>query len=162
MPLDSWQDVPDGSVGKASMEVELKIAGLVDEGEGELSVQNFCLHIERQILGLPYVNEAMVVGVPDNEFGQRVAAVVTLRKDSSSTSTRPNLDGLRQDLRSGLAGYKLPTLLRVVEGELLKNATGKLVKKVLGPLYFPENDQQDVNARVWNPRRQKRAGLCKT
>ena len=39
------------------------------------------LDIERELLSLPYIAEAMVVGVPDDEFGQRVAAVITLRND---------------------------------------------------------------------------------
>ena len=36
------------------------------------------LDVEREILGLPYVAEVMVVGVEDEEFGQRVAAAVVL------------------------------------------------------------------------------------
>lgn len=37
------------------------------------------LDVEREILDLPYIGEAMVVGVADEEYGQRVAAAVTLR-----------------------------------------------------------------------------------
>jgi malonyl-CoA/methylmalonyl-CoA synthetase len=125
------------------------------------------LDIEREILGLPYVSEVMVVGVPDEEFGQRVGAVICLRKDqdlyepdpdvgddgATTTTTRPRrqltLHDLRQDLRSRLAGYKLPTLLRVVRGELPKSMTGKVVKKVLGPQYFPEDYRRDCNVQVW-------------
>lgn len=35
--------------------------------------------IEREIYGLPYVSEAMVVGVNDLEYGQRIAAVIVLQ-----------------------------------------------------------------------------------
>ena len=38
------------------------------------------LDIEREILALPKVLEAIVVGVDDPEFGQRVAAAVVLKE----------------------------------------------------------------------------------
>lgn len=41
------------------------------------------LDIEREILGLDYISEVMVVGVEDEEFGQRVAAAVVLKPDVS-------------------------------------------------------------------------------
>ena len=37
------------------------------------------LDVEREILGLEYVAEVMVVGVEDEEFGQRVAAAIVLK-----------------------------------------------------------------------------------
>ncbi|KAL6231199.1 hypothetical protein BDW75DRAFT_248070 [Aspergillus navahoensis] len=94
------------------------------------------LDIEREILGLDYVSEVMVVGVEDEELGQRVAAVVTLKEDSKARGL--SIEKLREDLRGVLAGYKMPTVLRVVEGEIPKGTTGKVQKKVLGPRYFPD------------------------
>ena len=44
------------------------------------------LDVEREILGLEYISEVMVVGVEDEEYGQRVAAAVVL-KDNVSLST---------------------------------------------------------------------------
>ena len=81
----------------------------------------------------------MVVGVEDEEFGQRVAAAIVLQPGASNLS----LDKLRLDLRSSLAGYKMPTLIRIVK-ELRKSPTGKVVKKVLGPEMFPPEDHPDV------------------
>ncbi|KIW94368.1 uncharacterized protein Z519_04344 [Cladophialophora bantiana CBS 173.52] len=98
------------------------------------------LDIEREILGLEYVAEAMVVGVEDEEFGQRVAAAVVLQPNALQSLT---LGKLRHDLRTTLVGYKMPTLLRVVN-ELKKNATGKVVKKVLVKELFPSEGHQDV------------------
>ncbi|KAF2742571.1 acetyl-CoA synthetase-like protein [Sporormia fimetaria CBS 119925] len=93
------------------------------------------LDIERELLALPYIAEAMVVGVPDDEFGQRVAALVSLQEEG--LSEKLTLGALRRDLGSRLAGYKMPTLLRIVDGELPKTATGKVQKKLLGPRFFP-------------------------
>lgn len=98
------------------------------------------LDIEREILGLPYVAEVIVVGVEDEEFGQRVAAAVVLRDDLRQSLT---LDELRADLRGSLAGYKMPTLLRLVN-EIRKNATGKAIKKVLVKELFPPQGHPDV------------------
>lgn len=98
------------------------------------------LDIEREILGLDYVAEVMVVGVDDEEFGQRVAATIVLRDDIRRQLT---LDELRADLRSSLAGYKMPTLLRVVK-DIRKTASGKVVKKVLVNELFPREGHPDI------------------
>ena len=114
------------------------------------------LDIEKECLELPYIHEALVVGVEDEEFGQRVGAIVTLNPEqtvytSTSGSGRMfSIDDLRNDLRSRLPGYKLPTLLRVVNGELPKGETGKVQKKVLGPLYFRTPGwRNDSNVQSW-------------
>ncbi|KAF2719385.1 acetyl-CoA synthetase-like protein [Polychaeton citri CBS 116435] len=106
------------------------------------------LDVEREMLGLPYVAEVMVVGVPDEEFGERVAAVVILKTDFLQDLS---IERLRHDLRSGLAGYKLPTLIRIAEDELPKSGTGKVVKRTLGPHYFPEDYRSLQEVQVWNP-----------
>ncbi|EXJ89234.1 hypothetical protein A1O3_02300 [Capronia epimyces CBS 606.96] len=135
-------------VGRASVDV-------IKSGGYKISA----LDIERELLALPYVGEAMVVAVPDDEFGQRVGAVLSLRDDEVArafyqrTGRDPRqmrLDDLRADLRTRLAGYKLPTLLRVIEGELPKSGTGKVVKKTLGPQYFPSSYADDKVVQVWS------------
>lgn len=116
------------------------------------------LDIEREILSLPYVNEVMVVGVADEEYGQRVGAVLSLSDSETAQDYYEKhnrqrgslkLGDLRSDLRDRLAGYKLPTLLRVIDGELPKSATNKVVKKVLGPMYFPENYIELSEVQIW-------------
>ncbi|KAJ9616417.1 hypothetical protein H2200_000135 [Cladophialophora chaetospira] len=100
------------------------------------------LDIEREILGLDYVSEVMVVGVEDEEFGQRVAAAIVLQPNVLPDEGL-TLDKLRRDLRTTLAGYKMPTLLRLVS-ELRKNATGKVIKKVLVKELFPPEGHPDI------------------
>jgi malonyl-CoA/methylmalonyl-CoA synthetase len=110
------------------------------------------LDIEREIMALPYVAETMVVGVPDDEFGQRVACTVSLKgaADTDVPLRKLSIEKLRQDLRARLAGYKMPTLLRVIEGELPKSGTGKVIKKILGPQFFPENLRTLPEVQVWD------------
>lgn len=66
------------------------------------------------------------MGVADEEFGQRVAAVVVLR----DLNQRLALAKLRNDLRSIMSSYKLPTLLYVSQ-ELPRTASGKVQKEAL-------------------------------
>lgn len=108
------------------------------------------LDIEREILGLDYVSEVMVVGVEDEEFGQRVAATISLKTDQKMRCKNFTLAELREDLRSKLAGYKMPTVLRLIEGELPKSGTGKVQKKILGPLFFPPNYRALPDVEVWS------------
>ncbi|KAL4925368.1 uncharacterized protein BDV17DRAFT_284047 [Aspergillus undulatus] len=133
-------------LGRASLDI-------IKSGGYKLSA----LDIEREILGLEYINEVMVVGVEDEEFGQRVAAVVVLKRDSDSGGLE--LEKLRMDLRGSLAGYKMPTILRVVRGEIPKNGTGKVQKKILGPKYFGENWRKDESVQVWDRDRRSKAKL---
>ena len=122
-------------VGRASLDI-------IKSGGYKISA----LDIERELLGLTYIAEAMVVGVADEEFGQRVAALISLQEEDltdeflktyGNAEYMLTIQDLRRDLRDKMAGYKLPTLLRIVGGELPKTATGKVQKKVLGPRYFP-------------------------
>jgi malonyl-CoA/methylmalonyl-CoA synthetase len=124
------------------------------------------LDVERELMALPYIGEAMVVGIPDEEFGQRVGAVVSLRNDQIAqefyrkhgrSAEYLALDDMRNDVRDRLAGYKMPTLLRLIRGELPKSQTGKVVKKILGPQYFPSNYAEDKEVQVWRNNRPRRA-----
>jgi malonyl-CoA/methylmalonyl-CoA synthetase len=124
------------------------------------------LDIERELLALPYIAEAMVVGVSDEEFGQRVGAVLTLHPEfrdnfGDSGELGLTIDALREDLRSKLAGYKMPTLLRVVEGDLPKTASGKVLKKVLGEKYFPEGYEGIREVQIWRVRPKGGEGRAK-
>jgi acyl-CoA synthetase (AMP-forming)/AMP-acid ligase II len=75
--------------------------------------------VEMAIKGHPAVYDCLVVGLPDEKYGQAVAAVVQPREGHSV-----ELDELRDFLRSSLSGYKLPRALTLVD-EIPRNATGK-------------------------------------
>ena len=113
--------------------------------------------IEQVCLGLSYVSEAAVVGVEDEEFGQRVGAIVTLYQQLSQPLT---IQKLRDDMRASLPAYKLPTLLRIVDGELPKGQTGKVQKKILGPQLYPSPGwQDDANVQVYRATRSTKPRL---
>jgi 3-oxocholest-4-en-26-oate---CoA ligase len=67
----------------------------------------------------PDVYDAVVVGLPDERFGQSVAAVV-----APVPGARPALEELAEHCRERLAGYKLPRRLVLVD-EVQRTAVGK-------------------------------------
>lgn len=75
--------------------------------------------VEQAIKGHPGVYDALVVGLPDDKYGQCVAAVIEAREGHDV-----QLDELREYLRAHLSGYKLPRALTVVP-QIPRNATGK-------------------------------------
>ena len=78
------------------------------------------LDVERELLSLPVIDEVAVVGLEDEEWGQRVAAIVTL----GSGTNELKLKDMRNMLRKNMAPYKIPTVLKVVD-EIPRNKMGK-------------------------------------
>ena len=75
--------------------------------------------VEMAIKGHPDVYDVLVVGIPDEKYGQSVTAVVQPREDATV-----ELEDLRTYLRQHLSGYKLPRAITLVD-EIPRNATGK-------------------------------------
>jgi fatty-acyl-CoA synthase len=78
------------------------------------------------------VVDVSVVGVPDDYYGEAVAAFVTLR--DGAELTRDELAGL---LEGKLASFRIPAHLRVVD-ELPTTASGKVQKYRLAELFTQE------------------------
>jgi fatty-acyl-CoA synthase len=85
----------------------------------------FPREIEELLAKHPAVYEAAVVGVPDAEYGQRLAAYVVINDGRSLDA-----DGVRTFVKENLARYKVP---RDVEfrNELPHNPSGKVLKREL-------------------------------
>jgi malonyl-CoA/methylmalonyl-CoA synthetase len=87
------------------------------------------LEIEAVLRDHPDIADCAVVGLPDAEWGECVAAVVTLRGDAS-----PTLAELREWARVRLSAPKLPRRLLAVPA-LPRNAMGKVAKPQLIQLF---------------------------
>ncbi len=85
------------------------------------------LEIERELLSLTQVSEAAVVGIPSEQWGQKVAAVIVLEPTQANTGKGGKKWGamdMRRALKDRLVNYKIPQELRIVE-TIPKNAMGK-------------------------------------
>jgi long-chain acyl-CoA synthetase len=79
--------------------------------------------IEEVLYEHPAVQEAAVIGVPDEKMGEEVGAAVVLKQGQDLTE-----DELRNHLKSQLAAYKYPRRIWFVD-ELPKGPTGKILKR---------------------------------
>jgi malonyl-CoA/methylmalonyl-CoA synthetase len=87
------------------------------------------LEIEDVLRQHPDVRDCAVVGIPDDEWGERVAAAIVSR-----SAEGPALEDLRHWAGERVAKYKLPTLVRLVD-DLPRNAMGKVVKGQVKKLF---------------------------
>ena len=96
--------------------------------------------VEMAIKRHPAVYDVLVVGVPDEKFGQAVAAVIQPREGETL-----ELEELRDYLREFLSGYKLPRAMTLV-AEIPRNATGKAQYPRAKELMLEALDVKGVNA----------------
>ena len=85
--------------------------------------------IESLIDDLEGVGESAVIGLKDDDLGEKVVAIV-VREEKSKT----NEDDLIRALKSNIAGFKVPKKIFFVE-ELPRNTMGKVQKNVLRDNY---------------------------
>jgi acyl-CoA synthetase (AMP-forming)/AMP-acid ligase II len=93
-------------------------------GRGSLSINTggekvFPEEVEEPLRDHPAVADAVVVGVPDERWGERVVAVVEPRPGET-----PTLEELRAHCRTRIAGYKIPRELVIVE-KVIRSPAGK-------------------------------------
>jgi acyl-CoA synthetase (AMP-forming)/AMP-acid ligase II len=124
-PLDAEGWLPTRDMGWLDEDGYLYVAGRKDDmiirgGENIAPAE-----VEAVLQSHPAVEEAVVVGVADVEWGQRVAAFVVLRAGGSAST-----EELREFCRERLASFKRPDV--VVElPELPKNPMGKVLRREL-------------------------------
>src|SRR5271165_4282496 len=87
------------------------------------------LEIEETLRQHPAVLECAVVGVPDDEWGERVAAALVLKNGEA-----PDLEQLRAWAKERMAVHKVPSRLLLLDA-LPRNAMGKVTKPAVRALF---------------------------
>jgi fatty-acyl-CoA synthase len=111
-----------GDVGHLDAEGRLFVTGRADDMIVSGGENLFPLEIEEVLLSHGEVVDAVVVGVPDDEFGQRLAAFVVLAPGGTVDAT-----GMQAFVGARLARHKVPRDVTFV-AELPRNTTGKLLR----------------------------------
>jgi acyl-CoA synthetase (AMP-forming)/AMP-acid ligase II len=91
-------------------------------GRGSVSINTggekvYPEEVESALKSHPSVDDAVVVGVPDERWGERVVAIVRAKRDLT-------LEDLQATCRERLAGYKVPRELVLVD-EVVRSPAGK-------------------------------------
>ena len=114
----------DGYLFLSDRKIDMIISG---------GVNIYPAEIEGVLVGHPSVADAAVFGIPDDEMGEQVTAVIELSEGIEGS------DALEEELiafvRSHLAGYKAPRSITVT-ASLPRHPTGKLFKRLLRDPYW--------------------------
>ena len=114
-----------GDVGHFDENGLLFIEGRDDEMIVSGGENVFPAEVEELLAGHEAVEEAAVIGVDDEKFGQRLKAFVVLRSGANLSE-----DEAKEYVKKNLAGYKTPREVVLID-ELPRNSTGKVLKRDL-------------------------------
>ncbi|RMF87986.1 MAG: hypothetical protein D6736_11660 [Nitrospinota bacterium] len=96
--------------------------------------------VEEVLYTHPAIREAVVFGVPDQEWGECVVAVVVLKEGKQATA-----EEIIAHCRANLAGYKKPRIVKFVD-QLPQNASGKILRRELQRLWCEEQSEKGGEA----------------
>lgn len=121
---DGW--FKGGDLGYLDEDGYLYLAGRKDDMIIRGGENVYPLEIETTLFAHPGVVECAVVGVPDPHWGETVRAHVVLAEGTEATP-----EDLREFCRARLAKYKVPDHIRIHREALPKNASGKVLHRLL-------------------------------
>ncbi len=104
---------------------------IISGGENIYSVE-----VEQALYTHPAVLEAVVIGIPDDHWGEVVHAVVVRKSGTQVTS-----DELIAHTRTQIAGYKVPRSIEFRTEALPKSGAGKILKRELRQPYWVDKSR---------------------
>jgi acyl-CoA synthetase (AMP-forming)/AMP-acid ligase II len=133
------------TVGDVAVADEEGFISIVDRKKDMIiagGVNIFPREIEEVIVRHPSIDEAAVIGVPDDAYGERLAAFVVSRRGATVDTTL-----LEEHVRTGIAKYKVPREWHVVD-ELPRNPSGKVLKRQIRDDYVDGLGQDERHEAV--------------
>jgi long-chain acyl-CoA synthetase len=124
-----------GDVGHLDEDGYLYVDGRVTDMVVSGGVNVYPAECERVLAEHPAVAEIAIFGVPDDEMGERVVGLVSLRDGA------PPIEDILAFCRQSVAGYKLPKTLLCVN-EIPRSAMGKVDKRAARQVYLDAQDSR--------------------
>jgi long-chain acyl-CoA synthetase len=121
-----------GDVGRLDADGYLYLTDRANDMVISGGVNIYPAEIEGVLYSLAGVRDVAVFGIPDEEYGEILAAHIDV--DPSAGLTQ---DAVRDFVRGRLAGYKVPTVV-VFDDNLPREESGKLFKRRLRDMYWAE------------------------
>lgn len=126
--VDGWYHT--GNLGRIDAEgflyVTVRLKDMVIRGGENIS----CAHVETTILAHDHVLEAAVIGFPDEDLGEALAAIVHLRAGSKLPQ-----DDLAEFVKCRLAYFERPSRWQICDDPLSSLPSGKLDKRLLTKVF---------------------------
>jgi acyl-coenzyme A synthetase/AMP-(fatty) acid ligase len=111
-----------------------RIKELINRGGEKISP----LEVDSCLLSHPSVVEACCFAVPDEKYGEVVAAAVVLRPEAASEG--PKLEeAIKKHCAKTLADFKVPTRV-FITNQLPKGPTGKIQRRTMAAFFFPKGE----------------------
>ena len=114
-----------GDIGRLDEAGRLFVVGRDDEMIVSGGENVYPIEVEKTLAKHADVAEATVLGVDDEQFGQRLVAFVVLTDGATV-----NPDDLKAHVRENLANYKVPREITILD-ELPRGSTGKILRNEL-------------------------------
>ncbi|MBB5163429.1 acyl-CoA synthetase (AMP-forming)/AMP-acid ligase II [Mycobacterium sp. AZCC_0083] len=124
-----------GDVGYLDDAGRLFVVGRDDEMIVSGGENVYPIEVEKTLAAHPEVAEAAVLGVDDEQYGQRLVAFVVLDAGAAATP-----ETLKAHVRENLANYKVPRQIAVLD-ELPRGSTGKILRRELQALLDAADDE---------------------
>jgi long-chain acyl-CoA synthetase len=120
--VDGW--LRTGDIGRIDEEGFVYIEDRAKDMVLRAGENIYCAEVEAVLYEHPAVYEAAVFGIPDERLGEQVAAAIYLRPGQEVS-----VEELQEHVKGKLAAFKVPTHIDLVESQLPRNASGKILKR---------------------------------
>ena len=122
--VDGW--LRSGDIGRIDAEGFVYVVDRAKDMVLRAGENVYCAEVEAAIYEHPAVYEAAVFGVPHERLGEEVATAVFLKPGNPAT-----VDELKAHIATRLAGFKVPSRWLLLDAQLPRNASGKILKREL-------------------------------